>query len=212
MDLEHTYDEDPHLTSRFYVKYSGGAPSVADCNTLALAVSSAWDAHLVNLPPADVALVGVVVTDLTSPSAHQGTWAGSITGTRSGAPMSINDVVNLGFKIDRRYRGGKPKMYGPWGVVTDLDTRNTWTSGFVSAVNSDWGDFMSYVLASVAGTTTLTDQVNVSYYEGFASVQNPVTMRWRNIPTPRPAAVIDVITAHACSPTVSSQRRRLRVS
>lgn len=209
-DLAHSWDEDPHLTSRFFSKYTGGAPSPSDCVNFATNVATVWAAQLAPLATTLVHLIGVTCTDLTSGSASAGSVTVSHAGTRSGQNLTINDCAVLNFQIARRYRGGKPRMYGPWGVAGDLADSNTWGGAFIAAVEAAWNTFYAD-LDTTFGTTVRGGQVNVSYYEGFASVQNPVTKRWRNIPTPRTGnAVVDNIQSNSCSKFVGSQRRRVR--
>lgn len=209
IDMAHSWGGDPHLTSRSFWSYSGGAPSVADCTTIATDVANAWNTTLAGCANEAVTLTGVVVTDLTSASASQGEVTVSHPGTRSGVELSLNDCVVMNFQISRRYRGGKPRMYGPWGVQGDLNGPGLWNTTFTNFCNTAWTTFTSDI-AVTAGTTTVGDQQNVSYYKGFASVQNPVTLRWRNIPTPRTTALTDTIVSHAASTIVGSQRRRVR--
>lgn len=210
IDFKHSETGDPSLGNRVFFKYSGGAPSPSDLNSLAGDFPSDWGSTLANLAGVAVTLDEVVITDLTSPSASRGTWTGSQAGTRAGTGLSRNDCALLNFVIPRRYRGGKPRIYAPWGVAADLATLATWSGSFITAVHSEWTNWVALFQGHSVGTTVIGAQVNVSYYEGFASVQNPVTKRWRNIPTPRTEAAIDVIGSFALNPILGSQRRRLR--
>lgn len=179
-------------------------------NTLAAGVAGAWNSDLAGLAPSNVHLVEVVTTDLTSPSAARGVWTGSHAGTRAGTAMTVNDCALLNFEISRRYRGGKPRTYNPWGVQGDLFSVQQWGSAFITAAENDWATFVTALEGFTFGSTTLAQQVNVSYYKGFLSVQNPVTLRWRNIPTLRTTPDVDNITTAVLSPFVGSQRRRVR--
>jgi hypothetical protein len=196
--------------SRFYVQYTGGPPTDANLNTLATDVSTAWSTDMASLHVAGIVLTDITCTDLTSPTSAEGTWTGSVPGTLSGDNMPIDIAANLHSVIARRYRGGRPKIFLPLGSQASLNTGDdTWTSGFITDVNTGWVAFKTALFALTGIGCTLTEHVNVSYYEGFASVQNPVTKRWRNIPTPRTGdAVIDTITSTVCQPLVSQQRRR----
>lgn len=212
VDFKHTEDEDPGLGNRFFYKYSGGAPAPSDLNSFATQLSEWWGDYLAELAHSVVTLVSIVVTDLTSPTSARGEWAGSVSGTRSSTPLPVNDCALQNYTIARRYRGGKPRTYSPWGTVADLESGSVtrWGSSFVTLCDSQWSTYESHVIGAGMGPASPTEQVNVSYYSGFLSVQDPITLRWRNIPTPRSAAVVDAITAHALNPIVGSQRRRLR--
>lgn len=210
LDFGHTRSADPHLGNRTFWKFSGSGPSISNMNDLAGFAEGFWSSYLKGLAPADVSLVEIVATDLTSPTASRGQWSGSVAGTRSGGSLTINDCTLLNFEILRRYRGGKPRIYAPWGTATDLANDSTFNSTFITAVETGWADFRGGFIGQGFGSCAITEQVNVSYYEGFASVENPVTKRYRNIPTPRTTPQIDQVAAFTCNPFVGSQRRRIR--
>lgn len=209
VDMAHTWDEDPHLTNRFYIDFTGGAPSEATMNQFATDVVNSWVSNLAPLCNELIHLVSVVTTDLTSDTANRGEQTVSHAGTRSGQNLTINDCAVMNFQIARRYRGGKPRLYGPWGVAGDLADSNTWGGSFITACEDAWTAFMAALVVDHAGTSFEVQQ-NVSYYSGFASVQNPVTKRWSNIPTPRTEAVHDDIISVSLSKYIGSQRRRVR--
>jgi hypothetical protein len=196
--------------SRFYMLYSGGPPTATNCNTIASDVSGAFNTALGGAMIDTNELVEVVVTDLTSGSAAEGSWTGSIAGQLTGTPLPIDTCVLMNSHIPRRYRGGKPKIFLPFGQVSDLDsTDDQWNSTFIGVMNAAWPAFIGVLQGLTGIGCTLVNHVNVSYYHGFASVQNPVTLRWRNIPTPRSGdAVIDQISSTTINPYVSQQRRR----
>jgi hypothetical protein len=191
--------------------YTGGPPTNASLNTLATGISAAFSTNLSPLMSTTLALVGINIEDLTSGSAAQGNWSGSVAGTRAGVQATINDATLLNFTIARRYRGGKPRLYLPFGVNADQATDASWSAALQTAVNNGWTSFITAVIAVAGAGCTLTNQVNVSAYSGFASVQNPVTKRWKNIPMPRAGnATIDVVLSHSMNLVIGSQRRRLR--
>lgn len=197
--------------NRIYFRYSGGPPSPANLNTLSTDVSTAFGTDLASLMVVGYALTDVVCTDLTSDTSAEGSWSGSVEGTRSGSggDASVNDAVNHAFQIARRYRGGKPKTFWPFGVASDYVNPATWDNAFVAAVAAGWTSFEAALLALTGIGCTLTAHVNVSYYSGFAVSTNPVTGRARNIPTPRVGdAVVDTITGNVVKAEIGSQRRR----
>lgn len=195
---------------RQYWSFSGGPPTVANLNTLATSISGAFASDLAGLMSTDFSLIKVVVTDLTSDTAAEGSWTGSVAGANSGSSPTIDTSVLQSFTIARRYRGGKPRTYWPFGITTNLNSdRVTWSTTFLSTCASAWDSYKAALLALTGIGITLTDHVNVSYYKGFASVQNPVTKRWSNIPTPRTGdATIDGVTGYAFKAEISQQRRR----
>lgn len=195
---------------REYYLYSGSAPDSATCDTIATAIQSAYSANLLSLLSNGLDLLEITVTDLSSTSGGQGSWTGELNGTRDGAPVTVDAAVNLQFIIARRYRGGKPKAYLPFGIQSDLSSDVvTWNAAFTDAVNTQWGAFDTAVLAISESGTTLTQHVSVSYYEGFTSVLNPITGRTRDVPKLRSGGpLVDTITGHVAKPEISQQRRR----
>lgn len=210
LDFKHSEGVDLALGNRTFWKFSGSGPSISNMNDLAGFAEGFWSSYLKPLAPNEVNLIEIVATDLTSPMASRGQWNGSVAGTRGSGSLPINDVVLLNFEVLRRYRGGKPRIYAPWGTSADLATDATWNTTMIGDVNAGWTSFRGGFIGQGFGSCAITEQVNVSYYEGFDSVQNPVTKRWRNIPTPRTTPQIDVIPAFSCNPFVGSQRRRIR--
>lgn len=211
IDLSYSWSSDPHLANRTFWKYTGGAPSNGDMTSLATALAANWPGIFAGYTSTAVALTGVKCTDLSSPSGGVGEWAGSHAGTHAGQPLSVNDCFVINFQIARRYRGGKPKTFNPFGIASDMATDQTWGSALVTDIEAAWAAWSGDITGAVVGTTTMGAQCNVSYYHGFASVQNPVTLRWRNIPTPRSAPLVDIVAGYTGNPIIGSQRRRLRV-
>jgi hypothetical protein len=111
--------------------------------------------------------------------------------------------------IARRYRGGKPRTYWPWFTSTDLDTQQQWNTSAVTLFNTQWGDFMTACLAISESGCTISESVNVSFYQGFVSAENPITHRWRNLPTYRTGEIpVDPILSWTLNLKPGSQRRR----
>lgn len=193
--------------SRIFLKYSGGPPTAGDLTTLCSNASAHYGAQLAAYTGTAVSLVTIEAIDLSSNTGAEGRWTGNIEGTRSGANLPDDVCTLLNFQIGRRYRGGKPKIFLPPGVAQDMFNNVSWTAGFISAVSSAWGTFMADVLADTYSSFTLTDNVNVSFYEGFTPFQEP-SGRYRNIPKQRTNPLVDLITGHSVKAEIGSQRRR----
>lgn len=196
--------------SRFFLLYTGGPPTDANLDTLATDLATAYTSDMAGVFADGTVLDQIIVTDLSSPTAAIGTWSGTIAGTLSGTALPVEIAGNFHSVIARRYRGGRPKIFLPVGVAASVNSdEDTWTSSAQASFNAAWVAFKTAIFAFTGIGCTITEHVNVSYYKGFASVQNPVTLRWRNIPTPRAAdATVDVITSTTVQPTLSQQRRR----
>jgi len=196
--------------SRFYFAYTGGPPTAANCSSIAANIVTLYTNNLAKDFSIHNALKHTVVTDLSSSTAATGNADSNVPGTLADPYAGVEVAGCLNSHIPRRYRGGKPRLFLPLGNAVVIGTDGaSWTSTFVTQVNGDWVAFKSGIAAMTGVGCTLTNHVNVSYYQGFASVQNPVTKRWENIPTPRSVAIApDVISLTTLNPTVSQQRRR----
>lgn len=206
-----TMQEDTDVQSRIYLSYAGTAPTNANMATFANALATAYGTDLKPLATGTAILVEISCEDLSSLSGAVGVWTGSVAGTRSGGGLPANVATLLNFQIARRYRGGKPRVYLPFGTDTDLNDQQTWSPSFVSAVNSGWSSYITAASAAPWSGASAIAQANVSYYSGHTAYQNPITLRWYNLNTPRAAGdvVIDPIIGHTCNSKYGTQRRRV---
>ena len=202
------YGGDTSCLNRLYIHYAGTAPTPAQLQTFADSVSTAWGAQIKSLCTGDVVQNPIQCTDLSSSTGAVASGTTSNTGTRAGAGNPAGIACMIQFLIARRYRGGKPKVFLPAGVAPDILTPQTWTAAFLTAVTNQWATFIADILiAGWAAAGTLT-HVNVSYYAGNTPVQNPITHRWRNVPTLRGAPVVDPVLGYSTETGIASQRRR----
>lgn len=208
-DLLWSDGSDTSVRTRQFYRYSGGPPNASDAVALAADIYSPASA-MAALWSTNTDLTGVEVTDLSSPAGGQGLHAQSTAGTRVGSDLAGGTALVVGYVIQRRYRGGKPRSYFPWFTSADLTSRQQWNSTDLGIVDSDLATYFAAVIGLTEGTTTITDHVNVSYYDGFTVVTNPTTGRARNVPKLRTTPVVDVIQSFAARPTPGSQRRRNR--
>ncbi len=193
--------------SRFYLSYSGSAPSGANCTTLASDVASSWASHIAPVVNEAFTLTEVDVLDIATDTGLSGQWTGSNAGTRSGTPVPTQVTTNIEFDIARRYRGGKPRMFLPGGVMADISTNATWEGSFLSAVNTAVGNFIDVIEGESIGSMGTLQHVNLSYYKGFTNITNS-SGRERAVPTYRATALHDNVTGYAAKAVMGSQRRR----
>lgn len=205
--LDYNLGEGGTSGNRLYFSYSGSAPTGANCTTLAGDVASAWNTNLAPLISEQFALKEVDVLDIATDSGLSGQWTGSDGGTRSGTSLPWQVATNIEFNISRRYRGGKPRIYLPPGVESDLLTQASYQSSFVSAANSGFAAFIAAIEALSIGAMGTLAHVNLSYYKGFTNVTNP-SGRTRAVPTYRTSALLDTISGYSCKALLSSQKRR----
>jgi len=195
------------LGSRFYLSYSGSAPSAANCVTLAGDISSAWGTDLKGDCQDDISLTEVDVLDIATNSGLSGQWTGSITGTNGSTLTPIQCAINIEYGIARRYRGGKPRCFLPPGGNSELTGANRWSSAFLAQVTTDIENFFTAVQALSIGSMGTLVHVNLSYYKGFTNITNS-SGRERAVPTYRGTALSDVVTGYFPKATIGSQRRR----
>lgn len=198
---------DNDLGNRFYLAYTGTAPSGATCATLASDIAAAYETNLVDLAGSDVTLDEVDVLDIATDSGLSGQWTGAHEGTNGTANLPVQCCTNVELGIARRYRGGKPRLYFPFGCAGNQSNAASWNGEYITAVNTQVAAFFAEIEALTPGTITSLQHVNLSYYSGFHNVTNS-SGRERAVPTYRDTAKSDVITGYSCKATIGSQRRR----
>lgn len=198
------------IITRFFVRYSGTAPTDAELVNFCDDCIGFYTSSLKGLQQSGYALIEIEATDLSSPTAAFGAQSGSVAGDRAGGPIGAGEAVVISYEVQRRYRGGHPRGYFPFGVSDDLQTQQTWTADFTAEVDSSWAAFFTALEADVWSGGGALEHVNVSYYSGFTVVTDPITGRARNVPTPRGAAVVDIVSGHIVRTRVGTQRRRLQ--
>jgi hypothetical protein len=206
--LTYTIGEDLVAANRFYIKYTGTAPTPAVIDSYASEVGTAWGTDLKSLAGNGVELTAVEAIDLSSPTSAVGSNTEAITGTRSGGNLPASMCTLISFEISRRYRGGHPRIYLPFGTDTDLLDSQTWTSAFLSAVATGWQNFIEAVLAITWSGGGPVSHNNVSYYEGFTP-HIGTTGRYRNVSTPRTDPLVDQVVSYTVRGGIASQRKRL---
>jgi hypothetical protein len=195
--------------TRFFVSYSGTAPVSADLATFDAAVNTAWGTNLKPLHGNDTVLTQIESVDLSTVTGAVDISAVTQQGTRAGTYIPGSAALVSSYKISRRYRGGHPRGYWPFGMTGDVANPTTWATAFQTACNTGLNAFFTAVLAAGwSGAGTLL-HVNVSYYKGFTVVVNPTTGRARNVPTLRVTPVVDTITAQQARISIGTQRRRI---
>lgn len=195
------------LGNRIYFSYTGGPPTSADLNALATAIKGAWATHCAPMQHPSIGLAEVELLDIASYSGNSGSDSSGSDGSRTGTQLPIQCSFNVKFDIARRYRGGKPKVYLPWGVDGDLLNVGTWETTFGSTAQAAWAAFITECLGLSEASIVISKHVNISYYTGFKNVANS-SGRERAVPQYRTTALTDTVTGYAYDGTIGSQRRR----
>jgi len=200
---------DVSVGTTLHFAYTGTPPSDATCVTLANDIEALGVTNLVPLLQADTSLLGAIVLDLSSSTGGTGQNNTHTGGTRGTALLSAATCALQSMKIARRYRGGKPRAYWPFGEATDLSSPQAWSGAAITAFTNGLSTYITDISALSVGGTILGGLVNISYYSGFTTVLNPVTGRTRDVPKVRAVAIApDPILSWEISPNIATQRRR----
>jgi hypothetical protein len=205
--LDYTHASGLTAGSRFYLSYSGSAPSGANCTTLATDIANEWNTALAGEFSSDWTLTEVDVLDIATDSGLSAQVAVDHPGVDSGTSAPAQCAINVEYNISRRYRGGKPRMYLPPGLTGDLANDSTWNGSKITSVNSAVTAFFTAIAALSVGSMGTLAHVNLSYYKGFTNITNS-SGRERAVPTYRAAALLDPVVGYSCKAVVGSQRRR----
>lgn len=208
INVDWTLGLDLNAQVRLHASYTGTAPNDAACTTIASDLLTQANTDWLPLQSTAVSLDSFTVTDLSSPTGGTGVFTFSNPGTRSGSQLPADAAVLWNLHIARRYRGGKPRGYFPFGVGGDLTNPQEWSSAAVTAFETGLQNWLTYLSSLTVSGTSITGLVNVSYYHLFTVVTNPTTGRARNVPTLRSSPLVDPVTANGVNAHVASQRRR----
>jgi hypothetical protein len=205
--LIYTTDVETEAGSRFFLSYSGAAPTAGNCITLAGDIAALWNTDLAPIIVSNFSLTEVDVQDIATDSGASGQWTGSHPGSFSGLEIPFSAANNVEYGISRRYRGGKPRMFLPPPSQSAMATGGQWTDTFLTDVTNQVPAFFSGVEALTVGSMGTLDHVNLSYYKGFTNVTNS-SGRERAVPTYRAAALVDTVESYIPKREIGSQRRR----
>lgn len=205
--LDYVQSDDFDGGNRFFLSYTGSAPSAANCATLAGDIATAWNNRIAPFVNTSWTLTEVDVQDIATDSGAFGDWTGTHAGTFSGTQLPSQCAVNVEFDIGRRYRGGKPRIFLPPPVTDVLVDSGHYNNTFTADVSTDVGNFFSDIAALSVGSMGTLAHVNLSYYKGFTNITNS-SGRERAVPKYRDAAVVDPVTGYATKALIGSQRRR----
>jgi len=200
--------EDLGALCRLFYQYTGAGATAGELATLCTAIGVSFTTYGIPLMTTDRGLESVGITDLSSPTAPAADVNINSTGTRAGDFLPASTCIVESGEIVRRYRGGHPRVYWPFGAFADLHDAQTWDSGFVTEVTTALAAHQADWFGSAPVDLGAVNRVNVSYYAGFTP-HIGVTGRYRNVPTPRLAPVIDTIVSELVREGVGQIRRRL---
>lgn len=176
-----------------HLQYTGAAPAVADLQTLATSITTAWNTNYAPLCANGVNLTGIDLADLTNPAAAAASVTVSSAGTRTGTILPASTCIVVSWIINVRYRGGHPRSYYPFGVQADTATVRSWATTFVTSVNNASNAYRTALNALTVSGSTYKMAV-VSYQHNNA---------------PRPTPVPFTVQSNVTHQRIDTQRRRL---
>lgn len=162
-----------------HFKYSGSAPSNANCATIGTDVAGYWTTRMAPQCPSPTHLTNVNVIDLTSATSGQWDTVVDIAGTRGDDSIPANAAMLMSYPVGTRYRGGHPRQYLYVGGNADLEGAAKWASSFLSAVLLAWQEFLGDISSTTVGSTVLGQFGAVSY---ISKEENPVPPYRRTTP------------------------------
>jgi len=181
----------------YYAHYTGGPPSAGDLVAYVSALESSVVVQYLAEMSVDNEVTLLKAIDLASYTGATGELviSGSF-GSRAGDFMPAGVAMVGSQEINRRYRGGHPRKYLPWGTAGTMASGSTtqWDSAFLADCQTKFDDVNTSLVGGPYGSTNFDYACNVSYRNGGAIRVTPV---------------VDIVTAHIVRPRISSQRRRL---
>jgi hypothetical protein len=205
----HTFSSDVDVMCHLFFSYTGTPPSATDLADGGSAAATNWNTYLAPYAHPDVTLTEVTLTDLTSPTSAQGSDVVSHAGTASGSQLAAATCLLVNYKIDRRYRGGKPRTYWPLGTSANVATAQTWGTGFTATMATQMDSFISAILATSFPTITLENHVSVGYYGPPNRYVGVAPGRIKTYSTVKAGPISpDIIVSLGINPKFGSQRRR----
>lgn len=198
-----TSRSDSNIENIVHVHYSGATPDSATLSTWLSTIVEPACATLYNDEGStDLTGISIEAIDLSSSTGASASVTFTATGTRAGdfAPASASVISS--WEIIRRYRGGHPRTYWPFGTAGTYAASSSklWDPGFIADVTLKVDAWTALMTTATIGATVFDDLVNVSYID---KALNPVPPYRRAVP------VVDTIVSHVEKQRICSQRRRL---
>lgn len=179
---------------RTFESYSGLPPTISELLALGTLLGTGFTADLAPVMSPNVSYASSELTDLSSDTGAQVTtdYTG-LDGTEAGGILPAAAAFMINGQISRRYRGGKQKSFVPFGTDADLLTDQTWETASADGFIDAWLTFQSIIPDNAWSGAGVVAQCNVSYYDGFTAVENPLTGRYRNVPKLRATPLVDIL-------------------
>lgn len=173
----------PNQGVRWFLGYTGGPPTVANLEDFGATIKTAADTDFPDVMHESNSITSIKLEDLSSNLGAVAVIDDSTAGALTGIALPSAAAFVTSYEISKRYRGGHPRSYWPLGDAEFLTTDSEWGGSSVTAMTGAVTNVVESINAATEGSTTISQQVAVNYYLGFTSVENPITHRYRNVPT-----------------------------
>ena len=171
-------------------------------------IATAYGTYLKPFASANVTLTGVDVLDINTLEGVGVLTPTSQVGTLAVQPCVQSTAVVISHTIRRRYRGGKPRNYFPFGAPVEQGDGAHWNSGWIDSLQEGWDAFISAIVDPDSGP--INAFVNVGYFSGFENVPYGDPVKYRKTPKLRDGGpVVDPITSSIVKTRIGTQRRRI---
>jgi hypothetical protein len=184
--------------------YSGSAPVNSTCAAIGSAISTQWGSHMAPECPSPTTLESVQTVDLSSPTAGEGTFVGSTSGSRGDDSIAANGAVLISYPSGLRYKGGHPRSYLYCLGNADFTGATQWTAAATAEVQAHWQSFLSAIVGGTFSGTTITGLVSIRYHGKFLPNSGPPHY-YLTTPLVNPIT----ISQATASKEIASQRRRI---
>lgn len=112
--------------------------------------------NMMPLVSSSVSFLDCTVADWTSADGLTGGYEDSAAGGLTGGKLPSQVCVLINFITNTRYRGGHGRVYVPQPDTTKLQTDQTWTDAFATAMTDFWVAFLDEIAAQTIGAAALT--------------------------------------------------------
>lgn len=178
----------------WHMKYDGGPASNTDLEDIYTFASAQILRPYIHNMDEYSSVTLVAFTDLSSDTGATYENTTVSAGTNSGGTIPGSASFLVSHQILRRYRGGHPRHYMPFGQASDIEANNQWASSFFTNSLTDVQNMITMLNSYSGGSITALNMGNLSYISGGEVRDTPV---------------FDVYLGTVGRTRVCTQRRRL---
>jgi hypothetical protein len=132
-----------------------------------------------------------------------------IAGGKTGPALDASTCALQGFLINYRYRGGKPRIYWPFGVAADLQSPRLWNQAFIDAWTAGAQQFWNFLPSTQAGTN-FDAHYSVHFYSGPLPNTDTGSYVPKNVPMLDQTPATHLVTNYSYNPVPANQKRRMQ--